>query len=622
MRFSELILAAFSTVVFSTLIFAQPMTDLERECQPFSKAVYAARNGFVEVRSNERDSGGTKVFDTSLNKMGYQQGFVNVIENILFDGSRSVSPSLMLYTRSNAEDDAKVSLLASRVMIRRCSTQAVEINDKPAGIVEQYKYKVPVAGEFATVTISVIEVRKGIFTSTMSITQGAGNNAAVTAQPRKEVSKATPVNTSDADHKKKIYDLTNDDQYSEALTLADQMIAKRPKDATAIAMRARALYELERTAESRAAMDKALVIDPKNAMAIFVRGLLKRADKDRAGAINDFTEALRLDPSLKIIYRYRALASYMLDKPINDVLADYDKALEGWPNDVGTLLDAGENCNHDNGPWQKCEGYFDRVLALQPDRKKAIFGKAEALYWAMQNDQYTGDENVKKREIAASFEKVAKMDPKFPNVHRRLGSLYYDLDDYDAAIREMTAAVEQKPEAYAYRIRAHAYKAKRDYTTAIADYDRALAIDPNDNYSRDARGRAAASLETQRANASKRASAQARKDARIQQALDDFEDLVSRLESLDSTYKSARDKLQKAADSDAKHGTSTLSFYRGTQTRAQSALDEAHRIIKEYLRKYNSILDSESRRVLESWENSLPYSIFGGGGGGYDDGDD
>lgn len=601
MKIKILFLATMVVAAFQS-VYAQPISETERRCVAFSRAVQASQNAFAGKTG------------TDFDKLGYTRVSIVNLSTRLFDGGSTRDPSLLYLGLFKTLDDARVATLASRVLVKECSPKAVEKKEQVGGFVEYYAYKVPIGDDFATVAVNILTQEKdGSYGASMIVVRGSGTPAAAKPPVVAPASSTVTVGKSTAAVREalaKIYDLTNFDKDDEALALANAVIAANPKNATAFGSRARVFFNLQKYADASADIAKALQFEPKNATAIFARGLIKRNDRDYKGAIADLDEALRIAPDLKIIYRYRAKAKYLLDQPISEVLADYDLAIAAYPLLVGMHIDAGDACNRDNGPYLRCAAYFEGARRMQPSRHEAIFGWAEAYYWELQSDRATPELAAKKSEVIAAYRTVATGDPKYPNVHRRLGMLYYDIDDFDSALRELDLAISQKPEAFTYRLRGHTYKVKRQYEAAIADYDKALALDPKDQVSTDARQRAVTSLEGQRAAASRRAAAAERKQAKEVQVLKDFDDLVERLEYLDGVYASASDKLRRAVSASNRNGVDVTSFYKGTHARAQGALDEAHRLINAFLKKHGNSIDSESRATVQSWKDRLPTSVF------------
>ena len=156
---------------------------------------------------------------------------------------------------------------------------------------------------------------------------------------------------------------------------------------------------------------------------------LKQYDK----AINDYTEAIEIDPDEDNYYFERASLYSDLgqfEKAIND----YTKALKLNPND---------SCSYFN----RAECY----ITLK-QYKKAI-------------DDYT---------------KAMELDPNDSDSYVRRAACYYVLQHYKKALEDYSKLIKLLPnEADYYNYRAGCYIALKQYKKAIGDYDKAIELEPD-----------------------------------------------------------------------------------------------------------------------------------------------
>ena len=83
--------------------------------------------------------------------------------------------------------------------------------------------------------------------------------------------------------------------------------------------------------------NKAIALDPNNAISYAGRGFPKGILKDYPGAILDFNKAIKLDPNNDIYYTFRGNAKAALDDP-KGALEDYNKAISLNPNGSYRIL--------------------------------------------------------------------------------------------------------------------------------------------------------------------------------------------------------------------------------------------------------------------------------------------
>ena len=118
-------------------------------------------------------------------------------------------------------------------------------------------------------------------------------------------------------------------QYSPEPAIRDfnKFIELHPNDATALVERGLARLDKEKQDYSGAIADanRAVSLDPKLARAYNLRGVARRASGDSVRAIDDFTQAIRLQPSLE---NFLARAgTYQLLNRHDLAIADFTRAL-------------------------------------------------------------------------------------------------------------------------------------------------------------------------------------------------------------------------------------------------------------------------------------------------------
>lgn len=93
------------------------------------------------------------------------------------------------------------------------------------------------------------------------------------------------------------------------------------------------------------------------------------------------------------------------------------------------------------------------------------------------------------------------------------------------------------------------------------------------------------------------------------QALNDFDKLLPRLQQLDAEYDVEVQKILKQIEKDNKSGVRANLFMKKERATAQAKLDEVHKLIRDYLKKYNSILSEDNKEKLRSWDEAAPLVV-------------
>jgi len=155
--------------------------------------------------------------------------------------------------------------------------------------------------------------------------------------------------------------------------------------------------------------------------------------KNYNGAIQELTEAIRLDPNLAEAYAYRA-RSYNNKSYYDDAIPDASIAIQLNP--------------------QLAIAYYARGYAYS---NKKLYNRA-----------------------IADYTEAIKLDPNFENAYFNRGLAYTYNKEYDRAIADTTEGIRLNPNnAMAYYNRGVLYTEKKEYDRAVADYEAALKIDPN-----------------------------------------------------------------------------------------------------------------------------------------------
>jgi tetratricopeptide (TPR) repeat protein len=199
---------------------------------------------------------------------------------------------------------------------------------------------------------------------------------------------------------------------------------------------------------------------PKTAGAFLDRGILFASRGEWEMAVEDFTEAIGLNPNLSAAYLLRGRASYATVSRVRSIGENFSSV----------SVDA-------NIMWQW--QYGDEGIEGRQAYDRAIADFTQAIKLDPKNVQaYTYRGYVS--ENLADFAQAIRLDPKNVEVYYARGSLYWRRWDYARAIPDLTQAIKLDPNnAVIYIMRGTAYSMKDDHDRAIADYTQAIRIDPN-----------------------------------------------------------------------------------------------------------------------------------------------
>lgn len=178
--------------------------------------------------------------------------------------------------------------------------------------------------------------------------------------------------------------------YLAALAEAEKRIQQNPSDALAWAVKSQALSSFQRFGEAQATADRALALRPGLADALLARGLARAGTavqqrnfsslRSAAGAMDDFRDATRADPTLAAAWMSLGLAYEQLPGLLGGstrkalACAEALRQVNPARGDLlrGLVLSLDER-------WDEADPCFQRALAAAPGDPEVVAGYLDAL---------------------------------------------------------------------------------------------------------------------------------------------------------------------------------------------------------------------------------------------------
>lgn len=191
---------------------------------------------------------------------------------------------------------------------------------------------------------------------------------------------------------------------------------------------------------------------------------LGRGDFD--GAIADFGEAIRLDPTFKHSYFLRAKALEIKGE-FHRAILDLSEIIKLDQRSAMTYRTRGIL-------WYRLREFdraiadYDRALALRPNDPDILSDR--------------GDSRVRKADLdraIADFDEALRIDPDHRNARYNRGNVWYAKGAYERAIADLSRLIALAPEdAGAYSSRARAWTRLNRFEDAAVDYDAVVRLVP------------------------------------------------------------------------------------------------------------------------------------------------
>jgi len=206
------------------------------------------------------------------------------------------------------------------------------------------------------------------------------------------------------------------------------------------------------------------------------RGNVHLSQRAYDRAIDDYNEAIGLDPKYAIGFNNRGLA-YQRKGQIDRAIEDYDEAIRLNPAYALAFANRA-TARQIKGRVDLAIEDCDKAIGLNPRLAAAFFARADAYrdkaQWDF--DAYLADGVYEDRAIA-DYNEGLRLEPNNAVAFRNRGFLNTKRQRYDRAIQDFDEAIRLDPNVAASLVgRAYALRFVGQYDRAIADYRTALTL--------------------------------------------------------------------------------------------------------------------------------------------------
>ena len=248
--------------------------------------------------------------------------------------------------------------------------------------------------------------------------------------------------------------------------------------------------QIEATSTRRLKTTPQRSLEPNFPRAYANRGMIFTYSGKPDKAIEDFTQAIRLNPADPFPYHGRATA-YQVQGKFDAAIEDFSTVLmrlgQGLPR-VGTGLGPLED--PDLRPaidLKAASAYYNRGLAYasRGDIDKALADFTQAIrnnpkFGPAYNNRGVANQLAGKHDDAMTdYSKAIELNPKDARAYHGRGTVYQSKGDFKKAIEDFSEAVRIDPKfGFAYFNRGVVYARLKDYSQAIKDYDETIRLYP------------------------------------------------------------------------------------------------------------------------------------------------
>jgi len=221
---------------------------------------------------------------------------------------------------------------------------------------------------------------------------------------------------------------------------------------------------------------------PQGLVAAFnSRGNVHLSTRNYDRAIDDYNEAIRLDPKYAIGFNNRGLANQGKGG-IDRAIEDFDEAIRLNPKYAMAFVNRA-NARRVKGRIDLAIADSDRAIELNRSLAVAFLARAiayqEKAQWDF--DAYLS-EGVYEDKAIQDLDEVVRLDPNNAAAFRNRGFVNSRRQRYDRAIQDFDEAIRLDPKvAASFFGRAYALRFVGQYERAIADYRRSLTLQVDDS---------------------------------------------------------------------------------------------------------------------------------------------
>lgn len=228
---------------------------------------------------------------------------------------------------------------------------------------------------------------------------------------------------------------------------------------------------------------EAIALNPEHVRAYTNRGIAKDALESFEDAIADFEEAIRIDPQNDKAYFGRGSAKAELGQ-YSEAILDYDGAIRVNPRYATAYLGRGD-VEAALGQPRAAIADYNRALGINPEFAEAYNGRGRIEF------------KLKRyKEAIADYDKAIGINSNNAEIYYNRGNVKTSLEQFKDAIADYDEAIRIRPrftEAYFNRGTAKFVLGLRK--GAIADYDKVIRINPEHVGAYHNRGKAKKSLQ-------------------------------------------------------------------------------------------------------------------------------
>jgi tetratricopeptide (TPR) repeat protein len=211
---------------------------------------------------------------------------------------------------------------------------------------------------------------------------------------------------------------------------------------------------------------QAIALNPRYAIAYFLRAYIKNDLNDPQGALTDYNQAISLNPKNTEAHNNRGLLKFQNLNDFQGALADFNQAISLNPQNTAAYTNRGLLKQTKLNDFQGALADYNQAISLNPKFAVAYNNRGILKYQKLNDFQ----------GALADFNQAISLNPKYAEAYNNRGLL----NDPEGALADYNQAISLNPkyaEAY-YNRGILKFQKLSDSKGALADYNQAISLNP------------------------------------------------------------------------------------------------------------------------------------------------
>ncbi|MFM9992485.1 MAG: tetratricopeptide repeat protein [Burkholderiaceae bacterium] len=227
------------------------------------------------------------------------------------------------------------------------------------------------------------------------------------------------------------------------------------------------LHQQGQLGQAEAIYRQLLEIDPTNADALHLLGVIAHQTSNHKSAVDMISHAIRINPQVSTYYSNLGNALQEL-KQFDAAVDSFNKAIALKPDFAQAYSNRGIALQ-ELKQFDAAVDSFDKAIALKPDYSEAYSNRGNVMLELKQFDA-----------AVVSFDKAIALKPDYSEAYLNLGNALLELKQFDAAVASFNKAIALKPDfAQAYSNRGNTLQELKQFDAAVDSFDKAIALKPD-----------------------------------------------------------------------------------------------------------------------------------------------